>query len=40
MLPPRSVFQCCLKLGSGTVKSIFLDLAFRLTVNWKPNPGE
>ena len=37
---PISVAQCCLKSGSGTVKSIFLDLAFRLTANWNPNSGE
>ena len=36
-LSPISIFQCCLKLGSGNVKYIFLDLALHLTVNWKPN---
>ena len=38
--PPISVVQCCLKSGSGTVKSVFLDLALRLNTNWKPNDGE
>ena len=36
---PRRVFQCCLKSGSGTVKPTFLDLAFRLTINWNPPSG-
>ena len=38
--PPVSVVQFYLKSGSGTVKSIFLDLALRLTAKWKPNSGE
>ena len=40
MPSPSSVVQCCLKLGSRTVKSIFLDLAFRLDVNWRSNSGD
>ena len=27
------VVQCCLKSGSGTLKSTFLDLAFLLNMN-------
>ena len=34
------VVQCCLNSGSGTLKSTFLDLAFRLTMNWNPVSGD
>ena len=37
---PISVVHCCVKSRSGTVKSIFLDLALRMTKNLKPNSGE
>ena len=37
---PSKVVQCCLKSGSGTLKSTFLDLAFLLTMNWNPFSGE
>ena len=33
LLSLRRLLQCCLKYGSGTVKSNFLDLALRLTMN-------
>ena len=36
---PRRVVQCCLRSGSGTLKSTFLDLAFLLTMNWNPFSG-
>ena len=31
---PRRVVQCCLKYGSGTLNSTFIDLAFTITMNW------
>ena len=34
------VVQFCLKYGSGTLKSTFLDLALLLTMNWNPLSGE
>ena len=37
---PRRLVQCCLKSGSGTLKSTFLDLAFLLTMNCNPCSGE
>ena len=37
---PSKVVQCCLKSGSGTLKSNFIDLAFLLTMNWNPVSGE
>ena len=37
---PISVVHYCLKSRSGTYKSIFMDLAFCLTANWKQNYGE
>ena len=37
---PSRVVQCCLKYGSGTLKSTFLYLAFILTINWNPVSGE
>ena len=40
LLSPSRVVQCCLKSGSGTLKSTFLDLAFRLTMNWNLFSGE
>ena len=40
MSSPRRVVQCCLKYGSGTLKSTFLDLSFLLTVNWNPLSGD
>ena len=40
LLSPSRVVQCCLKYGSGTLKSTFLDLAFLLNMNWNPLSGE
>ena len=40
LLYPRRLVQCCLKSGSGTLKSTFLDLAFILNMNWNPLSGE
>ena len=40
MSSPSRIVQCCLKSGSGTLKSTFLDLAFLLNMNWNPFSGE
>ena len=37
---PRRVVQYCLKSGSGTLKSTYLELAFLLTMNWNPLSDE
>ena len=37
---PSRVVQHCLKSGSGTLKSTFLDLAFLLTTNWNKLSGD
>ena len=40
LFSPRGVLQCCLKSGSGTLKSTFIDLAFLLIMNWNSLSGE